>query len=170
MDARCAGDRVDTAVPGTPAAAAAPGDMGSGWGSTITIVQDTERLSFESPVFSRYDLQPPLTLTSARRLRGPQHGDDGARRADRVVAGSVEGQTLDHHHDVPHCRSWRGKAVHRRIDAKAVAGIADDAGRGSDPRRRANPHRPGGAGPAWPPLSSRSSARYSSPSWVRPSP
>jgi hypothetical protein len=51
------------AVPGTPAAAAAPGDMGSGWGSTITIVQDPKRLSVEYAVFSRYDLQPPLTFT-----------------------------------------------------------------------------------------------------------
>lgn len=51
------------AVPGTPAAVAAPGDMGSGWGSTITITQDAKRLSVEYTVFSRYDLQPPLTLT-----------------------------------------------------------------------------------------------------------
>jgi hypothetical protein len=51
------------AVPGTPAAAAAPGDMGSGWGSTITIAQDTTRLSVEYAIFSRYDLQPPLTFT-----------------------------------------------------------------------------------------------------------
>jgi hypothetical protein len=51
------------AVPGTPAAAAAPGDMGSGWGSTITIMQDTKRLSVQYTVFSQYDLQPPLTLT-----------------------------------------------------------------------------------------------------------
>jgi hypothetical protein len=50
------------AVPGTPAAAAAPGDMGSGWGPVITIAQDTNRLSVEYTVFSRYDLQPPLTL------------------------------------------------------------------------------------------------------------
>ena len=51
------------AVPGTPAAAAAPGDMGSGWGATITIAQDMKRLSVEYVVFSRYDLQPPLTFT-----------------------------------------------------------------------------------------------------------
>jgi hypothetical protein len=51
------------AVPGTPATAASPGDMGSGWGSTITIAQDTQRLSVEYTVFSRYDLQPPLTFT-----------------------------------------------------------------------------------------------------------
>jgi hypothetical protein len=51
------------AVPGTPAAAAAPGDLGSGWGSTITIAQDATRLSVEYAIFGRYDLQPPLTFT-----------------------------------------------------------------------------------------------------------
>ena len=51
------------AVPGTPASAAAPGDMGSGWGSTITISQDATRLSVEYAAFSRYDLQPPVTFT-----------------------------------------------------------------------------------------------------------
>ena len=50
------------AVPGTPAAAAAPGDMGSGWGSTITIAQDAKKLSVEYPFFSRYDAQPSLTF------------------------------------------------------------------------------------------------------------
>jgi len=50
------------AVPGTPAAAAAPGDMGSGWGATITIAQDAKQLRVEYTIFSRYDLQPPLTL------------------------------------------------------------------------------------------------------------
>jgi hypothetical protein len=50
------------AVPGTPAVSAAPGDMGSGWGTTIAIAQDTKRLSVEYTVFSRYDLQPPLTF------------------------------------------------------------------------------------------------------------
>jgi len=48
------------AVPGTPAAAAAPGDMGSGWGSVLTIAQDPKQLTVEYPVFSRYDLQPPV--------------------------------------------------------------------------------------------------------------
>jgi hypothetical protein len=51
------------AVPGTPAAADRAGDMGSGWGSPITIAQDTRRLTVEYPVFSRYDLQPPVTFT-----------------------------------------------------------------------------------------------------------
>ena len=50
------------AVPGKPAVAAAPGDMGSGWGATIDVVQDAKRLSVQYEVFSRYDLQPPLTF------------------------------------------------------------------------------------------------------------
>ena len=54
---------VTAAVPGRPAATAAPGDMGSGWGSTITVAQDATQLSVEYAVFSRYDLQPPLTFT-----------------------------------------------------------------------------------------------------------
>ena len=50
------------AVPGTPAVAAAPGDMGSGWGATISITQDATQLRVEYDAFSRYDLQPPLTF------------------------------------------------------------------------------------------------------------
>ena len=37
--------------------------MGSGWGPTITVVQDPNRLQIEYAVFSRYDLQPPLKFT-----------------------------------------------------------------------------------------------------------
>ncbi len=59
------------ASPGTPAAAAAPGDMGSGWGTTIDIVHDANRLSVEYDVFSRYDLQPPL------RFVYPLDGSEG---------------------------------------------------------------------------------------------
>lgn len=50
------------AVPGTPAAAAAPGDMGSGWGSPLTITQTARQLSVEYAFFSRYDAQPPLVF------------------------------------------------------------------------------------------------------------
>lgn len=51
------------AVPGTPAAAARPGDMGSGWGPAITITQDPQKLTVEYEFFSRYDAQPPLKFT-----------------------------------------------------------------------------------------------------------
>ena len=83
------------AVPGTPAAAAAPGDMGSGWGSTITIAQDAKRLSVEYAIFSRYDLQPPLTL------RYPLDGSVGGNtmmmgRGEQIESSRAQwnGQTL----------------------------------------------------------------------------
>ena len=55
------------------AAAAAPGrgrgpargDMGSGWGSTITIVQNEKQLTVEYVFFGRGDLQPPLKFVYA---------------------------------------------------------------------------------------------------------
>lgn len=69
------------AVPGTPAAAAAPGDMGSGWGAAITIAQDISHLTVEYPVFSRYDLQPPLKFTFTL---------DGAEGRNAVMMGRGE--------------------------------------------------------------------------------
>src|SRR5688572_11211383 len=38
----------------------ARGDMGSGWGSPITVTQDATRLTVEYAFFSRGDMQPPL--------------------------------------------------------------------------------------------------------------
>jgi hypothetical protein len=83
------------AVPGTPAMAAAPGDMGSGWGPTITIAQDATRLRVEYTVFSRYDLQPPLTFTY------PLDGSVGRNtvmmgRGDQIESSRAQwhGQTL----------------------------------------------------------------------------
>jgi hypothetical protein len=83
------------AVPGTPAAAAAPGDMGSGWGSTITLVQDAQRLTVEYAFFSRYDLQPPLKFTF------PLDGREGRNTVSRGRGEQVQssrsrwdGQTL----------------------------------------------------------------------------
>jgi arylsulfatase len=83
------------AVPGTPAAAAAPGDMGSGWGSTMMIAQDATRLSVEYQVFSRYDLQPPLKFTY------PLDGSEGRNtvmmgRGEQVESSRAQwnGQTL----------------------------------------------------------------------------
>lgn len=47
------------APPGT-AGPPPQGDMGSGWGPSITISQDATRLVVEHALFTRYDLQPPL--------------------------------------------------------------------------------------------------------------
>lgn len=69
------------AVPGTPAAASAPGDMGSGWGATIAITQDATRLNVEYSVFSRYDLQRPLRFTYAL---------DGSEARNTVMMGRGE--------------------------------------------------------------------------------
>ena len=41
------------------------GDMGSGWGSPLTITQDASRLTIEYPFFSNYDLQPPVKFIYA---------------------------------------------------------------------------------------------------------
>jgi hypothetical protein len=41
------------------------GDMGSGWGATITIAQDAGRLTVEYAFFGRGDMQPPLKFTYA---------------------------------------------------------------------------------------------------------
>lgn len=83
------------AVPGTPAAAAAPGDMGSGWGSPLTISQDAKQLKVEYAQFSRYDAMPPLTFTfpldgSAGRNTWPMG------RGDQVEMSTAQwsGQTL----------------------------------------------------------------------------
>jgi hypothetical protein len=46
-------------APGTPA------DLGSGWGSTLTIAQTADTLSVEYVFFATYDLQPPLKFTFA---------------------------------------------------------------------------------------------------------
>ena len=83
------------AVPGTPAAAAAPGDLGSGWGPTIAITQDAKQLRVQYTVFSRYDLQPPLTFIY------PLDGSEGRNtvnmgRGDQTESSRAQwnGQTL----------------------------------------------------------------------------
>jgi hypothetical protein len=83
------------AVPGTPAAAAAPGDMGSGWGSPLTISQDAKQLRIEYAFFSRYDAMPPLVFVF------PLDGSEGRNtiwmgRGEQVESSKAQwmGQTL----------------------------------------------------------------------------
>ncbi len=61
-----------------PPAAKAAGDMGSGWGSPITITQDGQQLVVEQPLFSRYDLQPPVRTVYAL---------DGSESRNTVMTG-----------------------------------------------------------------------------------
>lgn len=52
--------------------------MGSGWGPTLAITQDTARLLVEQALFSRYDMLPPLRLTYAL---------DGSETRNEVMIG-----------------------------------------------------------------------------------
>ncbi|MCI0486929.1 MAG: hypothetical protein L0229_10050 [Blastocatellia bacterium] len=54
------------------------GDMGSGWGSTITITQDAGRLTVEYAFFARGDMQPPLKFVYAL---------DGSETKNSVMMG-----------------------------------------------------------------------------------
>ncbi len=54
------------------------GDMGSGWGSPLTIAQHASRLTVEYPFFTAYDLQPPLAFNYAL---------DGAETRNVVMMG-----------------------------------------------------------------------------------
>ncbi len=75
--------RVDS-VPDRPSVAAAgdvgfaKGTMGSGWGSPVTIRQDSSRIAIEYPFFSAYDLQPPIRLVYAL---------DGSESRNTVMIG-----------------------------------------------------------------------------------
>lgn len=55
-----------------------PGDMGSGWGPQFTITQDARQLVVEEPLFSRYDLQPPVRTVYAL---------DGSESRNAVMTG-----------------------------------------------------------------------------------
>ena len=53
-------------------------DLGSGWGRAITITQDERTLVVEWPIFSNYDLQPPLKFVYAL---------DGSETVNTVMMG-----------------------------------------------------------------------------------
>jgi hypothetical protein len=61
------------------------GDMGSGWGSSITITQTAERMAVEYMFFARGDMQPPLRFVFAL---------DGAETKNSVMMGrGIQTQT-----------------------------------------------------------------------------
>jgi arylsulfatase len=107
-------DPAVSAAPAGPARGAAPGaagqrggragDMGSGWGSTITIAQDASKLSVEYAFFGRGDMQPPLkfvyaldgseTRNSVMMGRGIQQtASMTAWQADKLVITTIHGFT-----------------------------------------------------------------------------
>jgi hypothetical protein len=62
-----AADDRTTSVATAGDAAFRRGDMGSGWGSTLTIAQTADSLIVSYVFFSAYDLQPPVRLAFALR-------------------------------------------------------------------------------------------------------
>lgn len=54
------------------------GDMGSGWGPTLTVTQDAKSLTVEYMFFGRGDLQPPLKFSYAL---------DGSETTNSVMMG-----------------------------------------------------------------------------------
>jgi len=82
------------AAPGAPAAAAR-GDMGSGWGSPLTITQDAKQLVVVQTLFGRGDMQPPLRYIYA--LDGTETRNTvmiGHAAQTRVSRAAWDGQTL----------------------------------------------------------------------------
>jgi hypothetical protein len=80
--------------PGTPASPPR-GDMGSGWGTPLTITQSATELVVEHALFSRYDLQPPLRFVY--RLDGSESRNTtmaGHTTQTRVSRASWDGQAL----------------------------------------------------------------------------
>jgi hypothetical protein len=79
-------DPEPSAAPGGPPAAGgggqgrggARGDLGSGWGSTITITQNAESLIVTYAFFGRGDMQPPLKFAYAL---------DGSETTNSVMMG-----------------------------------------------------------------------------------
>jgi hypothetical protein len=57
------------------------GDMGSGWGSPLTIRQDRNSVAIEYAHFSTYDMQPPLRLVYAL---------DGSDSVNSLMIGHAE--------------------------------------------------------------------------------
>lgn len=53
-------------------------DMGSGWGSTMTIAQSADQLTVEVAAFTRYDMQPPVRFVYAL---------DGSETRNTVLMG-----------------------------------------------------------------------------------
>ncbi len=67
-------DAAATRSPDVPPSA----DLGSGWGRTITITQTERTITIEWPIFSTYDMQPPLRF---------EYPLDGTERVNAVMRG-----------------------------------------------------------------------------------
>ena len=71
------------------------GDMGSGWGSPLTLRQEANRLVVEYTYFSTYDLQPRVTFAYAL---------DGSESRNTIMIGHAESL-------IPSHAVWRDTAI-----------------------------------------------------------
>lgn len=95
-----------------PPAAAAAGDMGSGWGSPLTITQDGRQLVVQPALFSRYDGQPPLKFVYS--LDGSESRNSvmiGHASQLRVSRTQWDGSTLRITTNYPAVDSQTGKSL-----------------------------------------------------------
>ena len=70
-------------------------DRGSGWGRSITITQDDRTLTVVWPIFSPYDLQPPLRFVYAL---------DGSESVNTVMMGRGTQRQRSH-------AAWAGRSL-----------------------------------------------------------
>ena len=116
------------------------GDMGSGWGSPLTITQDAKQLVVEQTLFGRWRHAAAARASSTRStgsetrntvMIGPRHANA------RVSRATWDGQTLQITTTYPAVDPVSGKPFTTEVDAPAVARVPDFPRHRSDPRRRA---------------------------------
>jgi hypothetical protein len=112
------------------------GDMGSGWGSPLTVTQDDKQLVVEQTLFSRYDLQPPLRFVYA--LDGSETRNTaniGHATQVRVSRATWEGQTLHIRTEYPDVDPATGKPftteVSHRLSLESPATMIIEVTRGA---------------------------------------
>ena len=112
------------------------GDMGSGWGSPITITQDATQLRVESSVFSRYDANPQPQFVYA--LDGSESRNTvmlGHASHVRVSRAAWDGQTLRITTQYPGRDPDTGKSftteVIQRLTLESPAALVIDVTRGA---------------------------------------
>lgn len=104
--------RVDSAAPARTVAATGDasfprGDMGTSWGSPVTITQDANRLVLVFDLFTSYDLQPKVRLTYAL---------DGSESRNSVITGQAAAPTRS-------VATWDGATLTIATQYPAPAGV-----------------------------------------------
>jgi hypothetical protein len=99
-----------------PPAAKAAGDMGSGWGTPLTITQDGKALVVQAAIFSRYDIQPPVKMSYS--LDGSESRNDvmtGHASQARVSRAKWDGGSLEITTSYPAVDAQTGKSLSTNV-------------------------------------------------------